>query len=129
MFKKLIANTLYIQVRKNAFRVRHIESKIERDFFAQQPFTTTRLLVGQFQFAEVLLRKAVSEIGKRSLFSVSPIVVIHPLEMVEDGLSEVESRLFQELAASAGARKVIVHVGVPLTDADVEIVSIGKNTR
>ena len=79
-----------MQVRKNVFWLRHIEGKRERDASAQKPFTTTRLLVGQFQEAESLLRKAIREICNGGLFQVSPIVVIHPKDMVEGGLSEVK---------------------------------------
>ncbi len=45
--------------------------------------------------------------------------VIHPLATLEGGLSQVEERLFQELARGAGASKVIVWVGAPLSDAEV----------
>lgn len=48
-----------------------------------------------------------------------PLVVIQPLEMIEDGLSEVEERVLREVAASAGARKVVVWVGHELSDAEV----------
>lgn len=126
MLSKLLANTIYVQVRKNKFRLRHIEGKVEREITAQKPFSTTRLLLGQFQEAESLLRKALREIGSGSLFQVSPVIVIHPLEMVEGGLSEVEARAFRELALSSGARRAYVYVGAPLTDAEVVLLSQNK---
>lgn len=126
MLAKFLANTLYVQVRNNSFRVRHIESRTERDVSARRPFTTTRLLVGQFQEAESLLRQAIREVSGRGLFQVSPIVVIHPIEMIEGGLSEVEQRIFRELALGSGARNVFVHIGAPLTDSQVVAVSRKK---
>lgn len=119
MLSRLFANTLYVQVRKNAFRLRHIESGKERDVAAPTPFTTARLLVGQFREAASLLRTAVGELAGSGLFAASPAVVIHPTEMVEGGLSEVEERVLRELALGAGARSVVVHVGPVLADADV----------
>lgn len=119
MRNQFFANTIYVQVRKNAFHLRHLESKRERDISAQEPFTTTRLLLGQFQVAETVLRKGLREISGGGLFQASPVVVIHPLEMVEGGLSEVEARAFRELALSSGARKAYVHVGAPLSDAEI----------
>jgi len=116
-----------VQVRKNTFRLRHIEGKKEREISAQKPFTTTRLLVGQFQEAESLLRKAIQEISNGSLFQVSPVIVIHPIEMVEGGLSEVEERALRELAMSSGARSVFVHIGAPLTDS--EVASVGQKKQ
>jgi hypothetical protein len=127
MLAKFFANTIYVQVRKNSFRLRHIESRKEREISAQKPFTTTRLLVGQFQEAESLLRKAVDEIGNGGLFQASPVVVVHPVEMVEGGLSEVEERLYRELAKSVGARSVSVHVGKPLSDS--EVISVARNKK
>lgn len=126
MLTKFLANTIYVQVRKNAFRLRHIEGKKEREITAQKPFTTTRLLVGQFQEAASLLRKAIQESGNGGLFQVSPVFVIHPVEMVEGGLSEVEERVFRELALSCGARSVFVYVGASLTDPEVVSVSQKK---
>lgn len=126
MFNKLLANTLYVQVRKNAFRLRHIESKRERELAAARPFTTTRLLIGQFTEADALLRRAIKEVCGGGLFQVSPIIVIHPTDMVEGGLSEIEERAFQELARGVGARKVYVHIGKPLTDAEVMALGQGK---
>jgi actin-like ATPase involved in cell morphogenesis len=127
MLSRFLANTIYVQVRKNTFRLRHIEGKKEREISAQKPFTTTRLLVGEFQEAESLLRKGIQEIGNGGLFQVSPVVIIHPIEMVEGGLSEVEERVFRELALSSGARSVFVHIGAPLTD--LEVVSVGQKKQ
>ena len=40
---------------------------------------------------------------------------MHPMEMYEGGLSEVEERILNELAFSAGAIKVALHTGATLT--------------
>jgi actin-like ATPase involved in cell morphogenesis len=125
MFSKLLANTIYVQIRKNSLRLRHMEGKKEREISATRPFTTARLLVGQFQEAQALLRKVIRELGNGGLFRASPVVVIHPLDMVEGGLPEVKERVYKELAASAGARRVFVHVGTPLSDSEVVSVSQG----
>lgn len=117
MFRKMSANTIYVQVRKNAFRIRYIEGKQERDLLARNPFTTARLLVGQFREASALLGEGIGSLGGRGL--IRPVVVIHPTDMVEGGLSEVEERLFVELAMGIGARKTLVHLGPALTDAEV----------
>jgi hypothetical protein len=127
MFEKLLANTLYVQIRPNAFRLRQIEARKEYEVLAQTPFTTTRLLVGQFGEAQSLLRTAVQEIDKVGFLKIRPVMVMHPLEMVEGGLSEIEERVYHELAIGAGARSAFVYVGSPLTDADVMAVSEGMS--
>jgi hypothetical protein len=40
--------------------------------------------------------------------------------MAEGGLSEIEDRIFRELAIGAGARRISVWVGPELSDAEVK---------
>src|SRR6266853_849095 len=101
MLTRLLANPIYVRVRKNQFRVRNPESAKEATFDAQPPFTTARLLIGQFQAAEKVLKRAVTEMSKSRIFAVSPQVLIQPLEMHEGGLSEVEERVLKEVAIGA----------------------------
>ena len=126
MLTGLLANPLYIRVRKNQFRVRSLESAREATFDAQPPFTTARLLIGEFLVAENLLKRAVKEMSRGGIFAVSPQVLIQPLEMLEGGLSEVEARTLKEVAVGAGASKVVVWVGHELTDTDVRVKLSGK---
>lgn len=84
-----------------------------------KPFSTKRLLVGEFSIAESLLRGLLKKINAGKWFTVSPSVVIQPMEMCEGGLSSVEERVLKELAFGAGARKVIVWVGDELSDKEV----------
>ena len=122
----LLANPLYVRVRKNQFRVRSLDSATESTFEAQPPFTTARLLIGQFLEAQNLLKRAVKETSKGGIFATSPQVLIQPLEMVEGGLSEIEKRVLREVAIGAGASKVVVWVGHELSDAEVREKLNGK---
>ena len=119
MVSAFLANTMYVLVKRNHFRVRHIESNSEASFVAEPPFTTTRLLVGHFVNAESLLKRALKQVSKAGLFAGSPHVLIQPLEMLEGGLSQVEERVLREAAIGAGASKVVVWVGHQLSDAEV----------
>jgi len=126
MLTGFLANPLYVRVRKNQFRVRRLESAKEATFDAQPPFTTARLLIGQFQAAENVLKRAVKEMSKGGIFAVSPQVLIQPLEMLEGELSEVEERALREVAIGAGASKVVVWVGHELSGAEVRDKLSGK---
>jgi len=84
-----------------------------------KPFTTKRLLLGDFSIAEQYLKEGIAKVHEGRWISASPVVVIQPLEMIEEGLSPVEDRLFKELAAGAGARKMSVWVGHELSDPEV----------
>ena len=119
MVRQLLSNTVYVKVTKNQFWVRHIENQKEAIEPAQEPFTTKRLLVGEFSVAENYLKRAIKKVYEGKWFSASPVVIIHPLEMIDGGLSQIEERAMMELAAGAGARKVVVWVGHELSDQEV----------
>jgi len=119
MLKKLLNGAVYVKVSKNQFRVRHVVDKREVTVSAAEPFTTERLLVGNFSTAEKHLKEGVEKVHGGRWFSSSPVIVIHPLEMIEGGLSQVEERVLKELASGAGARKVIVWVGHELSDQEL----------
>lgn len=78
------------------------------------PFSHTRLLVNGFAKAEKILQHAIREVCKTKLFA-SPIVVMHPLEKLEGGITDIELRVYRELAFGAGAREVHIHIGHELS--------------
>jgi Tfp pilus assembly protein PilX len=75
--------------------------------------------MGNFQAAEAALRKGFAEVQAGSKYLAAPRVVMHPLEMVEGGLSGVENRVFMEVADCAGANRIAVWVGHDLSDQEV----------
>ena len=120
MLANFFSNAMYVKVRRNQFQVRSLKSGLDVTSVAQTPFTTTRLLIGQFAVAEKALKDALKQVSKGSFLAVSPDIVIHPLEMVEGGLSEIEERIIHEIAIGAGAKKVVVWVGHELNDDEVK---------
>ena len=126
MLTKLFFNPYYVKVYKNKFIVKNILENNEVILTATQPFTTKRLLVGEFIEAEKLLTKALKQASKDKWYYPSPVVVIQPMEMAEGGLSGIELRAICELALGAGARKVVVWEGKTLTDN--EVIENAKNT-
>lgn len=119
MLFSLLSNDVYVKVFENRFVLRKLEDGARPiTVTADEPFTTKRLLVGQFAAAERSLKQGLKELSASSWLSPSPVVVIHPMEMIEGGLSEIEDRIFRELAAGAGARKVAVWLGHELSDAE-----------
>ena len=103
---------------ENQFHVRNIDDLRSIQVSASPGFSHQRMLIGNFAEAQRCLKTAVSK-ARGSGFAFSTAVVIHPLEKTDGGLTQVEERLLQELAASAGASKVIVWVGAPLSDSEV----------
>ena len=119
MIEKLFANTIYLKIFPNRFELKHIESGRLQMEVSSDPFTTERLLVGKFSTAEYVLKRGMKRLHENRWLSPSPIIIVHPMEKTENGLSEVEERALRELAAGAGARKVFVWVGHVLSDEEV----------
>ncbi len=73
------------------------------------PFDHKRWFVGDFACAEKVLQYAVREVLGHNKFVLSPRIVMHQLEKVDGGLTDIEERVLKELAMGAGAREVLVH--------------------
>lgn len=58
-------------------------------------------------------------IWKNRITAFKPNLVLHPLEMIEGGLSQVEGKVLRELGATFGSPKVIIHLGPELSGSDV----------
>lgn len=84
-----------------------------------KPFTTERLLIGEFSEAESALKEGMKKLHYGRWAATSPIVVIHPMDKTNGGLSQVEERVLQEVAAGAGARKAYIWVGHELSKEEV----------
>ncbi len=118
--KKLFTSILYVKVNTDNISVKNISQNGSWvSICPEVSFTSERLLVGKFSTAELILKKLVKEAIPKTLFTQRPLIVIQPLEKIEGGLSEVEERIFKELAFGAGAIKVALHVGNELTDSEV----------
>lgn len=119
MLKRLFTNTVYVvKVYPNRIDLRSLERSKSLTLSSAEGVTTKRLLVGQFTVADQLMRKGMKQLNESMLFPVKPVVIIQPMSMYDDGLSQVEERVLHELAAGAGARKVKVWVGHKLSDRE-----------
>ncbi len=96
----------------------------EKSFKIIKPYSHPRTLISDFIFAEKLLQYAVKEVLSVKFLTMSPLIVIHPMEKLEGGLTSVESRAFQELALGAGARDAIVHEGDELNIMDFDFMRV-----
>ncbi|MBD9582775.1 rod shape-determining protein [Delftia sp. DLF01] len=83
------------------------------------PFAHPRSLISDFILAEQLLKYQLRRMHRRAWLAASPHIVIHPLGDPEGGFTQVELRALRELANAAGASKVNVWTGRPLTDEEL----------
>lgn len=119
MLADIFKSEIYARIHRNRISLRLIRKNKNLEASSEQPFTSHRLLVGDFTTAERLLAKLVKDLIGSSWFAPSPSILVHPVEMVEGGLSQVEERLFLELGLGARGRKVKVYVGPELNDQAV----------
>ena len=78
-------------------------------------FKHPRTLIADFTAAELTLKHFLRELLPHSFFAVSPVMVIHPLALLEGGLTQIEIRALVELGMGAGARKVVLWEGRELS--------------
>lgn len=88
----------------------------ERSF---NPFAHPRVIVSDFEVAETLLMYAFKLVSKAKYFRLAPVVIMHAIDELEGGLTDVEKRLLNELGMGAGARKVYVWEGKELSVEDI----------
>jgi len=112
-----LGNLVYVRIYENRIHVRNIDDRNEIELSTESPFSTERLLVGNFTAAQTLLKKGLRIVIGKKLFSLS--IIMHPMEKIDGGLSQVEERVLKDLAIIAGAQKVEVWVGHELTDDEV----------
>ncbi|NRA41759.1 MAG: hypothetical protein HRU21_05545 [Pseudomonadales bacterium] len=126
--KNFFVVNLYIQIYINRFIITILDKNERTEtFFAEESFTTKRLLVGNFKAAEHCLSIAVKNIIPNSIIvPKKAAVVIQAMEMNEDGLCEVEERVLKELAYSSGAFKVFLHHGHALSSQEAVAIINGE---
>ena len=122
----LFSNTIYIRIYENRVHIRNIDDRKEIELTTTSPFTTERLLIGNFTVAQTLLTKGVKIVMGKKFFA--PIFLMHPIEKIDGGLSQVEERVLKDLAIIVGAQKIVLWVGHELTDKDV-ILKVKQNNE
>ena len=111
---------LYIRVRKNAFVLFDPERVQMKEYVSTRPFANRRIAVADFIVAEEFLRSSIKDFYSTTWIRPSPVAIIHQEYLFEGGLCSIETRVLNELALSAGARKVYVWQGRELNRLDIE---------
>lgn len=79
------------------------------------PFSHPRTIFSDFTVGEKLVRHGLLTMFGSRFTGVSPALgIIHPLEKLEGGLTEIEQRALKELGLAAGFREVRVYTGLEL---------------
>lgn len=101
-----------------------LKLKNDSRFVVTNPFAHPRILISDFVLADKVLRYGFHQVQQIRFIPPSPLVVLHPMEKLEGGITQVEVRALQEIALSAGAREARVHVGNPLSTAEFNLAHV-----
>jgi rod shape-determining protein MreB len=85
--------------------------RLDKSLDVSNPFSHPRLLVADFIKAEKVLMQGMREVQSSKYLVPRPVAIIHPMDKLEGGVTDVECKMYRELAIGAGAREVHIHVG------------------
>ena len=88
--------------------------RLDKSLEVTNPFSHPRLLIADFNRAEKVLMQGMREVNPAKFIAPRPVVIIHPMDKLEGGLTDIECKVYRELALGAGAIEVHLHVGETL---------------
>jgi len=107
--------TLYAQLRAGSLKITNIDSGKAYET-AAAALGHPRTLIADFQQFEEMLSAAVSKVTESGRFiRTAPRIVLHPLEVIEGGITPVEVRAMKEAAMNIRATEVLVWLGEELS--------------
>ena len=105
--------TIYVQIKTNQMIFILVDTNKIITLDSKENFGDDRLLISNFSIASELMKNGFKLLINNML--LAPRVIVHPLENINNPLSEVEEKIFQECALNAGAKIAIIHTGNILT--------------
>lgn len=82
-------------------------------------FKHPRTIIADFTIAELVMSHFVKQVLKPRILCPSPIMIIHPIDELEGGLTQVEGRALRELCCMAGARDAYCWQGLELSNNEL----------
>lgn len=128
MFDFLRPKYYYVQLRTNELKVKNIQTGKSVTRTALKPFSNSRLIIADFLEAENLLKSMIQEIEPESLFPVQISMLVHVIEQIPDGVSEVEKRVLRDFAEMSGARKIRISE-YPSEFSDKQVIDAFKSVN
>lgn len=104
-------NFVYVQIYCNRVRALDVRSGAVVVKEAERPFSTNRLLVGDFKAYEATLKCAMTELRRGQWWPMAPKLLVHPMDTFPDGFSEVEYASILEGCMGARAHSARIYLG------------------
>ena len=96
---------VYVKIYHDKIEITNINTQQTISKTASTKFSSNRLLVAEFNVAEMLIREILKELG---LSGRTLKILIQQMKEFEDSLSEVEKRVLRDLAEQAGGAVVYI---------------------
>jgi hypothetical protein len=113
----LSADAIYVQLFRDRLILKNIDSGESTEVKRDMTHASPRMLIADFTMAQHQLKEAVKSL-KRGFRA--PEILMHPMELIEGGITQVEYRVFIELGVSCGASKAAVWSGAALSGESVK---------
>lgn len=99
---------IYIRLYKNRAKVSRLDNGTTIEKTASTAFSNERIILGDYLVAEEFLKGIIQELIPKKTFSTRFTFILHPLELTEGGLTEVEKRAMRDSAIHVGANEVYI---------------------
>lgn len=113
---------VYVLLYKNRIKIYRLDTGKSIDKNSQKPFSNSRLLLGNFQRFEVFLKDSLKQLFFEDNYILPPslLMLMHQIEMKEDGVTEVEQRALVDSGKHSNAKEIYLYFGdneLTLTEA------------
>ena len=105
IIQKFKKRRLYIQLHENRIVIKDLNTKNVYQSTSQIPFNNDRLLIADFNKAEVFYK---ATFKKFDLLNSNTRALIHQKEKNEKGLSQVEIRVIEEVFERVGIKSIYI---------------------
>ncbi len=99
---------LYVKISTNAVEITNLITDETISRKAVENFSTTRVVVANFNNITSLIISMLRELGISTSFFSTKKILIQQMEKQDGGLSDIEKRALRDAAEQAGARFVIL---------------------
>lgn len=116
---------IYLKIYINKIEVIRLDSEELSQVISTEPFSSNRLCVSDYNVAELTIRNTINDLVKqRKFWGYSFRILIHQLDKIEGGLSQIEKRALRDIGEQVGGSYVIIYEGekpLSIEEAKIEI--------
>lgn len=109
---------IYIKIYTNRVVIKNLNTRKET-IIDECIFSNDRYLIAEFTKLTKALELRIKEVYRESFAFFAPKVVVHPMELVDKELCEVERQILSELIENSFRTQPLLWLGKTLSDVEV----------